>query len=58
MKRLSDAEEMVMSVIWNNDELMSLEEIRKNLMKIWKGLEATDSFYFFSSFTGKRICEF
>ena len=29
MKRLSDAEEMVMSVIWNNDELMSLEEIRK-----------------------------
>lgn len=33
MKRLSDAEEMVMSVIWNNDELMSLEEIRKNLMK-------------------------
>ena len=27
MKRLSDAEEMVMSVIWNNDELMSLEEI-------------------------------
>lgn len=29
MKRLSDAEEMVMSVIWDNDELMSLEEIRK-----------------------------
>lgn len=28
MKRLSDAEEMVMSVIWNNDELC-LEEIRK-----------------------------
>ena len=51
MKRLSDAEEMVMSVIWNNDELMSLEEIRKKSYEKY-GKD------FFISFTGKRICEF
>lgn len=36
MKRISDAEEMVMSVVWNNEESMPLEEIRNKSNDMYK----------------------